>query len=644
METALVVRRGKRSNMCEYIGDDFGTFLAKMRQESGLTLERLSEGLCTASMMCKFENGERLPDKLCRDRLLARIGKGADVFETYLEFDEYQAWESRQQILNSIVSLEEEKAEEFIKRYEQKCNKENVLEKQFILTMQAQLGKRRGMSSEELGKLYNEALMLTVPNSQRKQLANMCLSMQELFLLLEAAHYSNDKKWRIARYEEVLQYIENSFLDEVCSAKIYPQTVYYLCLERLEEQSLFDEQATISVLQLCNRAIDMLRNASGAYYLWELLQVRGKVLQQMMERLVEQKQEKKLEGLKKLKSENDKWLWAYEEIYSEFHRPFEMQDNCYLFVEKEAYCIGDVIRIRRKMLGFTQERLCEGICSPKTIVRIEKNKLRTQRPIVKELFTRLNLPMDFQRTNLITDSVEAQNLMNALKVSINERERDKVEKIIVRLREIVSQNILMNRQTLDRIETANLYHHGKLSKEEYVNELVKILEYTLPYERVVSGGDIYLTNEEMCCVQNMIGAIETDNPELERCMYTLENYYHVLEARAGVGAFINLYEVAMSAVSSQRGNLGKYDSSDAVSYDIIKNSLQWKRMFMISQEIYNLLWNHEQRLKNNISTSKGRDVQRDLKICIAYCSYTKQKNREQSFQRRLERRGIQNQE
>lgn len=644
METALKVHRRKRSNMCEYIGDDFGSFLAKMRQKSGLTLEQLSEGLCTASMMCKFENGERLPDKLCRDRLFARMGKGTDVYETYLEFEEYQAWECRQQILQSIVSFEEEKAEELLRKYERTYNPESILEKQFILTMQAQLGKRRGVSSEELGRLYEEATLLTVPGSREKQLANMCLSMQELFLLLEAAHYSNDKKWRTARYEEILQYIENSFLDEVCSAKIYPQTVYYLCLERLEEQSAFDEQTAVFVLQSCNRAIDMLRNASGAYYLWELLQVRGKVLEQMMERLVEQKQEKKLAGLKVLKEETERWLWAYEEVYSEFHRPFEMQDNCYLFLEKEAYCIGDVIRIRRKMLGLTQERLCEGICSPKTIVRIEKNRLRTQRPIVKELFARLNLPMDFQRTDLITDSVEAQNLMNALKVSINERERDKVGKIIAQLRELVSQNIPMNRQTLDRIETANLYHHGKLSKEEYVNELVKILEYTLPYERVVSGGDIYLTNEEMCCVQNMIGAIETDNPELERCVYTLENYYHVLGEKAGVGAFINLYEVAMSAVSSQRGNLGKYDSSDAVSYDIIKNSLQWKRMFIISQEIYNLLWNHEQRLKNNISTSKGRDVQRDLNICIAYCSYTKQKNREQSFQRSLERRGIQNQE
>ena len=116
------------------------------------------------------------------------------------------------------------------------------------------------------------------------------------------------------------------------------------------------------------------------------------------------------------------------------------------------------------MLGLTQERLCEGICSLKTIGRIENNKLRTQRPIVKELFVRLNLPMDFQRTDLVTDSVEAQQLMNALKVSIHERERGKVEKIIVQLRGLVSQNILMNRQTLNRIETENRYYQGSCLK------------------------------------------------------------------------------------------------------------------------------------------------------------------------------------
>jgi len=92
-------------------------------------LEQLSEGLCTTSMLCKFEKGKRLPDKLCRDRLLARMGKGTDVYETYLEFEGYHPWECRQQILQSIVSFKEEYSE-FQRPFEMQDNCYLFLEKE----------------------------------------------------------------------------------------------------------------------------------------------------------------------------------------------------------------------------------------------------------------------------------------------------------------------------------------------------------------------------------------------------------------------------------------------------------------------------------------------------------------------------------
>ena len=43
------------------------------------------------------------------------------------------------------------------------------------------------------------------------------------------------------------------------------------------------------------------------------------------------------------------------------------------------------------MFGLTKAQLCDGICSLKTLTRLELKKAKTQMPIVRELFERLGL-------------------------------------------------------------------------------------------------------------------------------------------------------------------------------------------------------------------------------------------------------------
>lgn len=60
---------------------------------------------------------------------------------------------------------------------------------------------------------------------------------------------------------------------------------------------------------------------------------------------------------------------------------------------KEVF-LGEVIRQRRLELGLTQENLCEGICEPITISRLENGKQTPSRNRIKALLQRLGLPDD----------------------------------------------------------------------------------------------------------------------------------------------------------------------------------------------------------------------------------------------------------
>ena len=54
--------------------------------------------------------------------------------------------------------------------------------------------------------------------------------------------------------------------------------------------------------------------------------------------------------------------------------------------------IGEFIKHRRKELNLTQEQLCNGICDPVSLSRIENGKQTPRRTIINSLLQRLGLP------------------------------------------------------------------------------------------------------------------------------------------------------------------------------------------------------------------------------------------------------------
>ncbi|WP_276948248.1 hypothetical protein [Acetatifactor muris] len=61
--------------MKEYREDErFGYFLKEHRIKYAITLEQLSEGLCSASELARIEVGTRAAGKALQNRLLQRLG------------------------------------------------------------------------------------------------------------------------------------------------------------------------------------------------------------------------------------------------------------------------------------------------------------------------------------------------------------------------------------------------------------------------------------------------------------------------------------------------------------------------------------------------------------------------------------------
>lgn len=423
----------------------FIQFISDLRDKRNVTMEQLCEGLCSRRMAWYLESGERAPDKLLQDRILERLGVGAEDYEYFLFYDEYDRWVARQRILHNITYEKWERAEQLLREYSDSYDMGNVLEKQFYLSMLAQIRRHGGETSEALGALFEKAARLTVPELENKPLEQLALSLKELNLILEAERCRKEGE-RPQRYQEIADYILANGFDGKSVAKLYPKVVYFLCrsVEVSTDPECRRRWTDNRLLVYCNQAL--------------------------------------------------------ERTYAEFHVPKETFEYCCLYVVKGVSCINDVIRVRRKMFGMSRKELCGGICDIATLRRLERRETVTHREIAEKLFERLGLSTEFARTNLVTASHEAKRMMMQLRECVNERKWDDVKTLREQIEGLIAMDIPSNRQVMMRQETISRWHSGEISRDEYLSRMRTVLELTLPCQAFYSEGEQYLTNEEQVCI------------------------------------------------------------------------------------------------------------------------------------------------
>lgn len=598
---------------------DFPTLIRKAREIQGITLEALCRDVCSFSMMGKIERGERLAGKELRDRILARLGVCSDGYENFLFYKDYLVWKRRQRIVNAIEKSDFAVAEKELAIYEKKKGRYK-LEKQFCLVMRAQIMQKRHEDPDAVARLYEEAVKLTVSDIDTVSVKELCLSVQELDLILEYERCCRPERLA-SRCEEILAYISSEMFDTYSYVKIYPKVIYYLYLSTADQGRDWNR-----LLRLSSKGIEQLRTTGRMYYLWELLEIRREGLTWLLDRIEDDGEGRKREAVQKVIDTMTEWLDALDFVHDLCGTRRKMETSCYLYQQREAYCISDVIRRRREMLGLTKKELCEGICSEKTIGRLEANRTKSQIEIVRLLFEKLNLSGEYQRAQIVSKDVKAGIIVNEISVYSNKCDYKKIEELSAELEQYVSLENPINRQYKERMEIRIKSGSGKMSKEESVQGFRKILEDTIPYEAVLKDGEKYLTNVEMQCLLNMALCIGKTNENKE--LDVLLELCNQLKADEGILEHISAWETIMTNVANIYGNRGYYDESDVLSIETMKECVHCYRMRLLDMHLYICIWNYRERKKKNIPLPQGYSIDMYLKKCKALCQINKNSARE----------------
>lgn len=551
---------------------DFAKLLKNIRTEEKVSLDQLAMGLMSASQLVKIENGERPINKNIRDRLLERLGIAKELYENLLDLCDFEEWDYKKKILSAIQNKKIEDAYRLLKEYKAHLRENDRINHQFILAMWGEVLKQEGASKEKIAECYRKAVILTIPDAEKVWWEKRPLSVLEMNLLLETQ-------------------TEN--------------------------------------LKICEKAIDKLRDAGRTYYLVELLEIEIQILEIMPEDAVTEHLEKN--GTDRI---NAKELMSMiKNLYAEYEVPAYMQDCTYFYQQKWIFSMKDVLRTRREMFGLTQEQLCEGICSVKSLRRAEKGQTDMQRETLKKLLNRLGLSGQMQWSRLITSDREVIRMAEELADYINDRKFSVASKQLESLKSRIDLDIPQNKQYFLEKQALLEFEQGKVTREEFVKMEKEALECTLRAENLYRKENVYLTEREIICISNSWKGME--GKEKRESINLILRLYDNYALNNGLSQAISVYEIVTEAAVNELGNNGEHVRAEEIDRKSIKASLSCRRVWDIHYKIYDILWNEKKLMKKSGKRVSNNRMNTELKRCIIMSHYVKRYFYENVYKEKL---------
>lgn len=622
--------------------EGFFRFIESKMKGNGITTEQLTSGLCDMEEWNNMLSGEYM-DKLMMSRLLNRLGCRGLRCDILLFASEYDDWQTRMDIVSAINDGETELAEKILEEYAgRKIVQKNIdkmgcnerLEYQFVLMMQAynMLGGR--FDRTELIAKLQSAAALSIPQGTDVEFdcnKRIVLSVHELDILLEyyyqlvcrEAEEKNikDVDYYIGRIRKAIDYILSAdWFNTLSKASILPKAVYYgmLSIQKKMQLNADDHDGLIYIVDELNsygrwlsdydNAIEVLRDCGRIYYLAELCDMMDAIVSRMKKLLSEEVcKSMKLDDIKNT-ADRCREMLLYIEKLTGISR--YTKNGMYMYFEPNVYRMEKAVADRRRLLGITQNQLAEGICTAKTIRRLEQGHCRPHGYNLYEILNRLELYSDFVMDEIVSYNAGDMELLEKVYDAIGMNETERAQELLQTLKANLDMEYTRNRQTIERLETNFAYGRREIELKVYLEKMKNIIGYSVKYEHVLKNPAVYLTSCETTILHNM----QNKQNEQDRLMYL----YSIPSQYVRGELFIRKIEFCKTKFASDAGNRGEYEKSNSIFMDVIQKNTKLKRIYNIDRCIYGIWWNNN--MQHKYSTEQSKEL---LNICIDISDFSK---------------------
>lgn len=426
----------------------------------------LCRGLCSVSALSKYLNQERRMDRLLLTAILQRLGLAADFFITLLPEEEYGYFEWRQDIAVAQLAGDWTRVRELLEDKPEDKPEENpvcnaALQRQFYLMMQGHIRKRLSGNLAESAALYEQAIRITIPDFPCQMSDHILLSVQEIMLLLFWQAVQPDKKYSEELLVFLEEYVPAHFKDEQVTVKVYPKIVSAY-LPFLLEQGKYKECFLVA-----EKTIDMMVSSAYASCMQTVLYFYI----QAAEKLGRE------QGLPEKRAQ----LAAWKELMNEFGQSEDDNAESELLpdVWQEVELLDEMLCRNRFYMGYSQEKLSEGICSPETLSRIENARQSPSSRTFTALARKLSMQGEFYYHEIQPDDIDSLGIYWRIALLSMNRQYEEMGRAVELLEEKLDMSVPSNRQYVADIKNSVKCEREEIPAAQQIADIRHILGITL---------------------------------------------------------------------------------------------------------------------------------------------------------------------
>ena len=199
--------------------------------------------------------------------------------------------------------------------------------------------------------------------------------------------------------------------------------------------------------------------------------------------------------------------------------------------------LGEAIKKRRLELGLTQEQLCEGICEPITVSRLENGKQTPSRNRINALLERLDMPADrfyalLSKHELDIDALQRQ--ITAYNIQFEKASpenkpqvREQVLKALQELESIIDADDNLSRQLILHSRVLLGTEEGAYSFAEKKRMLSEAIRLTAPHFDIDDIGRGLYTTDEIKIINHLALAYAKAGEHLEAISIFTQLYKYI---------------------------------------------------------------------------------------------------------------------
>lgn len=572
--------------------DRMGRFIGQLRSHEGIPLHRLAHGLCSVAFLNRIENGEREVGKQLTDAFFQRLGKPVELFERILDWDEFNQWTRRQEIISHLHHGNVQAALSELREY--LPTKAEVLDQQFAKIVEINCEYLSGATPNELLPMVCDTLLLTQPDFQSTPIDELLLSQNEgrlLFAYLQLTEQLDGLGAVCQSYRALLNYFKKPRYESRERVYLFP----YVACRVIENE--YRKGQYVSALEICDDVLEELAKEKRLFTYDHLLAWKQKLYY----------------ALGNPDDTPAKLLTQLRLIQTHASKQTELLIPC--DERGHVYCLNQVISDRRKLLGISQEALSEGICEPRTISRIETLEHNLQRKNRKLLLQRVNMSGERYDYEVITDRYEDYLLRSEIGRAMVTREYDHATQLLNQLK-INMPDIATNHQYLLKteaqiLELSTVANSQNIPLPEIISKTESSIRLTLPLDiNSISSWPISVLSVNEILSLISCAFYYKKHKMLKRNLAVLTYIKKCLKhSGANISFYEDLYTRIVVHIASTLGDLGKYEDSTSLTHVCIKLSMETQNTERLAQYLYGLAWNTTEQSKDCSDLSR-EDMQK----------------------------------